>query len=437
MFKIWLILSINFVLGIYLPMSGIKNFVLGFSISMVSVSLIGHLLPSAQTTIKTPPQQKIQIELFKTAEAKTSIPNLSLTSSVSKKNISSSSFQIATLHNNTNISTEGIDDDEILSINTDNIIPIELDNTNQDTNTQILNTDENDNLVAMLPEPDFANEDISSPWLVTKGSQFIDNKNLIEKNNLKENLISDKFAQTLKDDEFVSYKVAEKIKQSILFPIPDEILNDENLTPTFIKRKSNTTKPQATKKSSLQKENPKPAPNTDNNKSIITNITSWLKDKPKEDATKEDKPKATKSPLYSSSETTTQTTENNISKPLTKEEKEKDNFVSFYQTLQDTTHEYEKEKIMPSELKLSFRPDRAEISGQTLRWIKVFSEKTKDSNTFLQVNIDASAPIELQKRRLNLLYSIFMNNGVDLDKIDTTFSLTEPNTFIIRILTTD
>ena len=92
---------------------------------------------------------------------------------------------------------------------------------------------------------------------------------------------------------------------------------------------------------------------------------------------------------------------------------------------------------MPSELKLSFRPDRAEISGQTLRWIKVFSEKTKDSNTFLQVNIDASAPIELQKRRLNLLYSIFMNNGVDLDKIDTTFSLTEPNTFIIRILTTD
>ena len=175
-------------MGIYLPMSGIKNFVLGFSISMVSVSLIGHLLPSAQTTIKTPPQQKIQIELFKTAEAKTSIPNLSLTSSVSKKNISSSSFQIATLHNNTNISTEGIDDDEILSINTDNIIPIELDNTNQDTNTQILNTDENDNLVAMLPEPDFANEDISSPWLVTKGSQFIDNKNLIEKNNLKESM---------------------------------------------------------------------------------------------------------------------------------------------------------------------------------------------------------------------------------------------------------
>ena len=408
-------------------MSGMKNFVLGFSISLASMSFIGHLLSSTSIDNKQLPKQKIQIELFKTAEAKTFSAELNLNSSVSKKSISSSTFQIASTNSNTSISPEGIDDDEILSINTDNIIPIEIEEASNSNTSEILNTDENDNLVAMLPNNNTYTQDDNSPWVITKGSQFIDNKNLIEENNLKKNLISDNFIQTTQDDEFVSYKVAEKIKQSILFPIPDEILNDENLTPTFIKKKNSTTKTKTSTTTQKKKEETKAK---DENKGILTNITSWLKDDKKEEV----KQKTKTMPSYSSNETpkekATEQATNNTNR-------EKDNFVTFYQTLQDTTSKLEKEKILPSELKLSFRPERAEISGQTLRWIKAFSEKTTDSKTFLQVRIDASAPLELQKKRLNLLYSIFMNNGVDLDKIDTVFSLTEPNTFIIRILTTD
>ncbi|MBR5598889.1 MAG: hypothetical protein IKW39_02485, partial [Alphaproteobacteria bacterium] len=91
-------------------------------------------------------------------------------------------------------------------------------------------------------------------------------------------------------------------------------------------------------------------------------------------------------------------------------------------------------KITPSELKLSFNNDRAEISGQTLRWIKAFSEKTNEESSFIQVMLDATASAELQRKRLNLLYTIFINNNVDLNKVDTVFSNVEPNTFIIRTL---
>lgn len=420
-------------------MSGIKSFVLGFGISLASVSFIGQLYSSSSIN-KTPPSldQKIQIQLFKNAEAGVVAKSVDIPPLVSKKTISSTEFKIASIPESTSTQTNGIEDDEILNINVENIIPIELDdNSVDDENIQILHIDENNQLTAMLPKDDVLPEEDTSPWVVAKGSKFIDNKNLIEENNLKENLISDKFVNSLKDDEFISYKVAEKIKQSILFPIPDEILNDENLTPTFIKKKNNTAQDNSKKeKTSIIKKAQKPVEKveTKENKGILTNITSWLKDNNKKG---EEKKQEKQQPSYSSANKVAQTQSTTQTTTTNKEQQEKDNFVSFYQTLQDTTQEYEREKIMPSELKLSFRPDRAEISGQTLRWIKAFSEKTKDSKTFLQVRLDASAPIELQKKRLNLLYSIFMNNGVNLDKIDTIFSLTEPNSFIIRILTTD
>ena len=214
-------------------MSGIKSFVLGFGISLASVSFIGQLYSSSSIN-KTPPSldQKIQIQLFKNAEAGVVAKSVDIPPLVNKKTISSTEFKIASIPESTSTQTNGIEDDEILNINVENIIPIELDdNSVDDENIQILHIDENNQLTAMLPKDDVLPEEDTSPWVVAKGSKFIDNKNLIEENNLKENLISDKFANSLKDDEFISYKVAEKIKQSILFPIPDEILNDENLYP--------------------------------------------------------------------------------------------------------------------------------------------------------------------------------------------------------------
>ena len=85
-------------------------------------------------------------------------------------------------------------------------------------------------------------------------------------------------------------------------------------------------------------------------------------------------------------------------------------------------------------MKLYFNPDRAEISGQTLRWLKAFSEKAKEESCFIQVKMDATAPIELQRKRLNLIYTTFINNNVDLNKVDTMFSNIEANTIIIRTI---
>ncbi len=89
--------------------------------------------------------------------------------------------------------------------------------------------------------------------------------------------------------------------------------------------------------------------------------------------------------------------------------------------------------IAPSELKLAFQPNRAEISGQTLDWIKAFSlNAVNNENVFVEIRIDGSSSFELQQKRLNLLYSILVNNGVDYNKINIIFTDREPNSFIIR-----
>lgn len=92
-----------------------------------------------------------------------------------------------------------------------------------------------------------------------------------------------------------------------------------------------------------------------------------------------------------------------------------------------------KNGIAPSELKLSFQANRAEISGQTLEWIKAFSENvTKYDDVAIEIRIDRSASYELQQKRLKLLYKILANNGVEYQKINIIFTDREPNSFIIR-----
>ena len=239
------------------------------------------------------------------------------------------------------------------------------------------------------------------------------------------------------NNEETSYKVAEKIKSSLLFPIPSEILNDENLVPTFIK-KTKQTSTSAPKQPPLQKAVLPATPTSDNlkivpkapsqtaekdnsSKGLLNSISSWFSS----DGSAKSEAPVKSTPSYSSQGKTPQ--------PQTRPSSNNE-FVNFYKTLQETSAAHKNNAIIPSELKLSFQPERAEISGQTLRWLKAFSEAAQNEDTYLQVRLDASASTELQKKRLNLLYTIFMNNGVDFKKIDTVFSLTEPNAFIIRTL---
>ena len=89
--------------------------------------------------------------------------------------------------------------------------------------------------------------------------------------------------------------------------------------------------------------------------------------------------------------------------------------------------------ILPTELKLSFQPNRAEISGQTLEWLRAFSDNVvENEDVIIEIRIDRSAPYELQQKRLKLLYRILANNGVEYNKINIIFTDREPNSFIIR-----
>lgn len=416
-------------------MSGIKNFITGFTLSLFSVALIGQLSSSATKKVKELPQQNIKIDLFKTASASVisqSSPNLFA-------EIKKESF----IHNASSkptdsFSAEGTEDDEILSVNIDGIIPIEYASADF-SSAEVLYQSEDDES-AMLPADELMTEDsftADSPWVIAKGSKHIKNKKLLEQfeNEAKPSALTDSFQQA--ENEAASYKVAEKIKQSIIFPIPDEILNDENLTPTFIKpaAKQKPSTPKAAKKNSpktadelkiIPKETPKSEPQAKDT-GIFNSISSWFSDKPDESGSQAPIQKKRAAPTYGRANNTPPSPEQFSSHSANED------LADFYETLQETKEQYTK-KIVPSELKMSFRPERAEISGSTLQWLKMFSEATEDPDTYLEVRLDASASTELQKKRLSLLYSIFANNGVDFTKVNTIFSSTEPNAFIIKVI---
>jgi len=431
------------VTGIIYPMTGIKNFVLGFSLSLCSIALYGQLYSPVNPKSTPKQSQPVDISLYRKGYsspyyAKTA----NLFTTISRKSLA----PVSTANFVPQI-VDGPEDDEILSINLDGNIPIEFSFSDTEKDQAEVLQSDNDEKTAMLPTDLAEDEKIfaPSPWVAAKGSPSVKNKKLLEQINQSadENLFTDKLASSSDRDNDLSYKVAEKIKQSIIFPIPDEILNDENLTPTFItspqkKKKDKVNLPKEAKKntsslsSTLHKEalqvkkaQPiKEISDSDNSKSILDSISSWFSDKPS--ASTEALPVQVKKkapPAYSSQRSQS---------PKVQQQNSSEDLADFYESLQKVKKNHVERKVLPTELKLSFQPGRAEISGTTLKWLKVFSEASLNNTTRIQILLDASASAELQKKRLNLLYTIFMNNGVDFKKVDTVFSLTEPNTFIIR-----
>lgn len=442
MFKIWLIFNL-WDLRIYPPMQGVRSFILGFSLSLASMSAYGQLFySSVPNKFLQPLDKDIRIDLFKAKPENSNTVPVNIFANIQKTSVSTQSQPVEIQKIQTAESyINAPEDDEILSINIDGIIPIEFDDTTDSAKqAEIIHLDDEE-ISAMLPTQISDSNDFSAdtPWIVAKGSKHIKNKQLLEDLGTTKELpkLADNFILTLENNEETSYKVAEKIKSSLLFPIPSEILNDENLIPTFIK-KTKQTSTSAPKQPPLQKAVLPATPTSDNlkivpkapsqtaekdnsSKGLLNSISSWFSS----DGSAKSEAPVKSTPSYSSQGKTPQ--------PQTRPSSNNE-FVNFYKTLQETSAAHKNNAIIPSELKLSFQPERAEISGQTLRWLKAFSEAAQNEDTYLQVRLDASASTELQKKRLNLLYTIFMNNGVDFKKIDTVFSLTEPNAFIIRTL---
>ena len=94
-----------------------------------------------------------------------------------------------------------------------------------------------------------------------------------------------------------------------------------------------------------------------------------------------------------------------------------------------------KRQILPTEIRLSFQPNRAEISGTTLQWIQAFGKKAAEEATVaLEIRLDKDSSPQLQQKRLNLLSNILSSKGVSGHKLRVIYTAREPNSFVIRTI---
>lgn len=262
----------------------------------------------------------------------------------------------------------------------------------------------------------------NEPWLVAKGTKHPKNKQVLDQKYYKSGEASDikeaLNAQTILPKPDNEIQVADSgMVKNILIPIPEDILNDGNLTPQLVSPNSDeklalekeVTEKEDAPKNQIKiegKETPVAStPKTSNFLKSITSIFSGTDDKNTEQSTKE--------------------------KAVVQDDEIEDNF---FNRISGRIKKFSaSQKILPTEIRLSFQPNRAEISGQTLKWIQAFANKTlEDSTIGLEIRIDGTSSFALQQKRLNLLHNILTNKGVEYSKINTVFTTREPNSFIIR-----
>ncbi len=240
-----------------------------------------------------------------------------------------------------------------------------------------------------------------SPWIAAKGTKFPDNNTILDqefyKNGEKLDLSADiSDPKSLLADNKSSVKVAGEVVNNILIPIPEDILNNKNLMPNLVsdpKNKSLEDELKLKEASSMANENI----------SEIPFIAS------KEDSESNTPPSESKGLLSSltslfSSSGSTDTDTNEQEKNI--EEEQNDEFTNKPSSFKFLAQNRKKMKILPSEIRLSFQPDRAEISGKTLDWLKAFAQKAiENDDVALEIRIDGSSSYALQQKRLNLLYN--------------------------------
>lgn len=243
-------------------------------------------------------------------------------------------------------------------------------------------------------------ESNDSPWVVAKGNKFSKNSQVAEQfANISDSEVDKMLNMPKAAEEGEEVQVTEMVK-NILIPIPEDIMNDKNLTPQLVSPKKN-------KNAAEEDDAATESENTEEKKEgILKSIASIFSSKNSDEADKSAADESDNAP------------------------KKKGLFSAF-----DRKEKSSFKKILPAEMKLSFQPGRAEISGQTLRWIEAFANKAiEDDSVILQIRIDQTSSFELQQKRLNLLHNILTNKGVGYHKIDTVLTSREPNSFIIRTL---
>jgi len=243
-------------------------------------------------------------------------------------------------------------------------------------------------------------------------------------------------------------KVAYTPQQNLLIPIPEDILNDENLTPQFSTSKENLEieqelrnkhqLPELAPEERLQNKNN----SSEGNTGVIQSIDDEKDfDNDADDADIDDgdiddgDDEAAHGYLDRINSWFSGSIRGKSADSATKSKKSgsagKDQQSSIFQRLLGKKDS--QENIVPTELKLSFQPNRAEISGQTLEWLHAFADNAvNNDNVVIEIRVDRSASFEVQQKRLKMLYKILEDNGVEQRKVNIMFTDREPNSFIIR-----
>ncbi len=94
---------------------------------------------------------------------------------------------------------------------------------------------------------------------------------------------------------------------------------------------------------------------------------------------------------------------------------------------------YQKE-IIPTEMRLTFRPESSEISAQSVKWIKAFGQKAKkDIQNAVEVRM-SSVDLEVQEKRFAIIHSILTGVGMEDVQIIPIITDRTPHTIVLRMI---
>ena len=348
-------------------------------------------------------------------------------------------------------------DVSIYNLGTENQADITEPLDTADIQSETGTTEQSDTLTADVSNPQMTADD---PWEVAQTSNKYAAKNSLSVKSEPESADVDLPAQEA--------EVAYKMQKNILIPIPEDIMNEENLTPQFSTSKENLKLEEelrakhelpALESSGGKKTNDsdaatnKPADtsapdeNTDMPKKEIRPIPAQIPSDDNEkdfddleqenDADEQTSKNLTDSVAAWFSGIKTKVTGGNDTSSKTTSSVKKSasgESASGNSIFQKLLGSKEQEKnIAPSELKITFQPNKAEISGQTLDWLRAFADNTlENENVVVEIRASQMTAPAIQQKRLKLMYKVLADKGVDYHKVNVVFTNREPNSFIIR-----
>ena len=90
--------------------------------------------------------------------------------------------------------------------------------------------------------------------------------------------------------------------------------------------------------------------------------------------------------------------------------------------------------IMPMDLKVSFYPNAADFSGQTIKWLKVFTHKAlQDPRYVIEVRL-SNENLLLQQKRLFVIQKILANSGLSSHQLVVDYVKRPKDILVLRMV---